>query len=161
MESIAYGGNGKDAIEYVYVTISFWITNLNMSATFEVQRRMMDTPIKITEKAATQIDNLMANAPDGAVGLRLTIKSTGCSGNSYKMEYVSADDDLSKDEKFEQNGAGVYIPKLYSWMLFGTEIDYITDELGNSRFDFINPNETGRCGCGESFTVGGALPNSG
>ncbi len=118
----------------------------------------MKTPIKITEKAAEQIGHLMSKAPDGTVGVRLTIKSTGCSGNSYKMEYVSEDDDLSKDEEFVQNGAGVYIPKLYSWMLFGTEIDYITDDLGNSRFDFINPNETGRCGCGESFTVGGALP---
>ncbi len=118
----------------------------------------MKSPIKITEAAAAQIQKLMDKAPQDTVGLRLTVNSTGCSGNSYKMEYVSGDDDLSKDEEFVQNGAGVYIPKLYSWMLFGTEIDYITDELGNSRFDFINPNETGRCGCGESFTVGGALP---
>lgn len=119
----------------------------------------METPIKITEKAAAQIDKLMGKAPEGTVGLRLTIKTTGCSGNSYKMEYVGADADISTDEKFEQNGAGVYIPKIYSWMLFGMTIDYITDELGNSRFDFINPNETGRCGCGESFTVGGKLPD--
>tara|TARA_R110002072_G_scaffold283484_1_gene447049 strand:+ start:906 stop:1271 length:366 start_codon:yes stop_codon:yes gene_type:complete len=119
---------------------------------------MMSSPIKITEAAAAQIQKLMNKAPQGTFGLRLTVKATGCSGNSYKMEYVSAEDDLSKDEKFEENQGAVYIPKLYSWMLFGTEIDYITDELGNARFDFINPNETGRCGCGESFQVGGALP---
>lgn len=119
----------------------------------------MNIPIKITEKAAGQIDGLIAKAPDNTLGLRLAIKTTGCSGNSYQMEYVATADDLSKDEKFEQNGAEIYIPKMYSWMLFGMTIDYITDELGNSRFDFINPNEISRCGCGESFTVGGELPN--
>lgn len=118
----------------------------------------METPIKITEKAAAQIGALLAKAPEGSLGVRLTVKTTGCSGNSYQMEYVNPSDDISKDEEFKQNGASIYIPKIYSWMLFGTEIDYITDELGNTRFDFINPNETGRCGCGESFQVGGDLP---
>ncbi len=110
-------------------------------------------PIKITEKAAEQIKYLLSKKPEGSPGLRLTIKTTGCSGNSYKMEYIPKGDDLSKDEKFEENGASIYIPKIYSWMLFGMTIDFITDELGNSRFDFINPNEKGRCGCGESFQV--------
>lgn len=119
----------------------------------------MNPPIKITEKAAAQINTLLAKAPEGTQGVRLTVKSTGCSGNSYKMEYVKADDPVTNDEKFTQNDASVYIPKMYSWMLFGMTIDYITDDLGNSRFDFINPNETARCGCGESFTVGGVLPN--
>ncbi|MGN7439017.1 MAG: HesB/IscA family protein [Alcanivorax sp.] len=119
---------------------------------------MTDSPIKITEKAAEHINTLMADAPDGTQGLRLTVKTTGCSGNSYKMEYVENGEKLDKDEQFEEKGASIFIPKLYSWMLFGTTIDYITDELGNERFDFINPNETGRCGCGESFHVGGGLP---
>lgn len=118
----------------------------------------MQNPIKITEKAAKQINTLMAKAPEGTTGLRLNIKATGCSGNSYKMEYAKQGDDVSKDELFEENGASIYIPKLYSWMLFGTVIDYITDELGNTRFDFVNPNEIARCGCGESFTVGGEMP---
>jgi iron-sulfur cluster assembly protein len=61
--------------------------------------------------------------------------------------------DTSGDDLIESNGAAIYVPKIYSWMLLGTTIDYITDKLGNSRFDFINPNETARCGCGESFTV--------
>ena len=119
----------------------------------------MESAIKITERAAKQINSLLENAPSEAIGLRLNIKTTGCSGNSYHMEYVSAEDDLSKDEKFEENGASIYIPKIYSWILFGTTIDYITDDLGNSRFDFINPNEVARCGCGESFQVGGKLPD--
>lgn len=113
----------------------------------------MDQPIKITPAAATQIKALLAKAPEGTQGVRLGIKTTGCSGNSYKMDYIKAGEDLSGDEKFEENGARLYIPKMTSWMLFGTTVDYVTDELGNARFDFINPNETGRCGCGESFHV--------
>mgnify|MGYP003824929701 CR=1 FL=1 len=85
------------------------------------------------------------------LGLRLSVRTTGCSGNSYAMEY--AVDGLENDDLIENNGAVIYIPKIYSWMLIGMTIDYITDELGNARFDFQNPNETGRCGCGESFHV--------
>ncbi len=121
----------------------------------------MVSPVRITKKASEQIQALLAEAPAGTVGVRLTVKATGCSGNSYKMEYVAPGDDISQDEKFEENGASIFIPKLYSWMLFGTTIDYITDALGNARFDFVNPNETGRCGCGESFHVGGDLGANG
>ena len=109
--------------------------------------------ITITEKAAEQITVLMGNAPEGSEGVRLSIKTTGCSGNSYKMDYIKAGDDISTDDVFEEHGVKLNIPKMYSWMLIGTTVDYITDELGNSRFDFINPNETARCGCGESFHV--------
>jgi iron-sulfur cluster assembly protein len=112
------------------------------------------TPIQITQNAAAQIETLLAKAPEGTLGVRLSVKATGCSGNSYKMEYIKPGDDLSTDEVFEDKSARIYIPKMYSWMLFGTTIDYMTDALGNARFDFINPNETGRCGCGESFQVG-------
>lgn len=112
---------------------------------------MMD--IKITENAAQQISNLMTKAPQGTQGLRLSIKATGCSGNSYKMEYVPAGDDGAGDDIIESEGARLSIPKMYSWMLIGMTIDYVTDALGNAKFEFINPNETGRCGCGESFQV--------
>ena len=107
--------------------------------------------IQITDSAMAQIKTLLDKAPEGATGLRLSIGATGCSGNSYKMEYAQGD--VSTDDLIEDNGAQIYIPKIYSWMLIGTTIDYITDELGNARFEFINPNETGRCGCGESFQV--------
>ncbi len=113
----------------------------------------MKDPIEITQNAADQIDKLMAKAPEDTKGLRLTVKPTGCSGNSYTMEYVKSGDDLSGDDVFNGNGATLYIPKVHSWMLFGMTVDYTVDELGNSGFVFTNPNETGRCGCGESFTV--------
>ena len=109
--------------------------------------------ITITEKAAKQIETLIGKAPEGSTGVRLSIKTTGCSGNSYKMDYIKADDDSSNDDVFEEHGVTLNIPKMYSWMLIGTTVDYIVDELGNARFDFINPNEAGRCGCGESFNV--------
>lgn len=105
----------------------------------------------ITDAAKSQIDSLLASAPEGTLGVRLSIKATGCSGNSYKMEYAA--DKTDQDDLIEHNGAQIFVPKIYSWMLIGTEVDYITDELGNSRFEFTNPNEVARCGCGESFTV--------
>jgi iron-sulfur cluster assembly protein len=109
--------------------------------------------ITITEKAAHQIRTLTAGAPAGTLGLRLSIKSTGCSGNSYKMEYVPAGDDMAGDDIIESAGVRLNIPKMYSWMLIGMTVDFVTDDLGSSKFEFINPNETGRCGCGESFHV--------
>lgn len=112
-----------------------------------------ENPIKITDKAASQIKALIQKAPEGTQGVRLNVKPTGCSGNSYAMEYIKPDDQLSGDDVFEENGAAIYIPKMHSWMLFGMTVDYIVDDLGNARFDFANPNESGRCGCGESFHV--------
>ncbi len=110
-------------------------------------------PITFTQKAADHLQLLLGQAPEGTQGIRLAIKQTGCSGHSYHMEYIKPEDDLSKDEPFESKGATLYIPKMHSWMLFGMNIDYIVDDLGNERFDFSNPNESGRCGCGESFHV--------
>ena len=111
---------------------------------------MTTEPVHITDKAVEQIIAKTA-LNSAAVGVRLTVKATGCSGNSYQMEHV-LEEALDKDDKFEKNGAVLYIPKIYSWMLFGTEIDYEEGDLA-SGFVFTNPNEAGRCGCGESFTV--------
>ena len=141
MGSLHDGGDCKDAIEYVYVRI--WYNDF----------MEMMTPIQITENAAEQIQKLLQDAPEGSPGVRLSIKATGCSGNSYKMEYVESGDDLVKDDVFEQHGAQLHVPKIYSWMLFGTIVDYRVDEVGNARFMFENPNEVSRCGCGESFMV--------
>jgi len=69
------------------------------------------------------------------------------------MEYIAPGEDLSGDDVFEQAGTKLYIPKVHSWMLFGMTVDYGVDELGSARFEFSNPNESGRCGCGESFHV--------
>ncbi|MGZ9097714.1 MAG: HesB/IscA family protein [Micavibrio sp.] len=110
--------------------------------------------ITITENGVRAIREKTA-LKDGAVGLRLNIKSTGCSGNSYKMEHVMVED-LKADDKFEKDGAVFYVPKMHSWMLAGMVIDFEEDKM-KSRFIFSNPNEAGRCGCGESFTVDQSL----
>lgn len=113
----------------------------------------MNQPITITDKAAQQIQSLLKNAPAGTQGVRLNVKPTGCSGNSYKMEYIGADENMLGDDVFASGDTKLYIPKMHSWMLFGMTVDYGSDDLGNARFEFSNPNETGRCGCGESFQV--------
>ncbi len=110
-------------------------------------------PITITDKAAQQIEALLTKAPEGTQGVRLNVKPTGCSGNSYQMEYIKPGDNLAGDDVFEAGGVSLYIPKVHSWMLFGMAVDYTVDELGSTKFQFTNPNETSRCGCGESFHV--------
>lgn len=135
MGPIENGRNGKVTIEYVHVTGAIKM-------------------ITITQNGADAIREKTA-LKDGAVGLRLNIKSTGCSGNSYKMEHVMAED-LKVDDKFEQDGAVLYVPKMHSWMLAGMVVDYAQDKM-QSGFTFSNPNEASRCGCGESFTVNPSL----
>lgn len=136
MGSVENGGDCETATEYVYVRFSM---------------------ITITEDGAKAIREKTA-LKDGAVGLRLNIKTTGCSGNSYKMEHVLAED-LKADDRFEQDGAVLYVPKMHSWMLAGMVIGFERDRLGQEQFTFNNPNEAGRCGCGESFTVNPDLKN--
>lgn len=83
--------------------------------------------------------------------LRLDIGATGCSGNSYNMSKVDAPEDSDDVIEFE-DGVKLAIPKMKSWMLIGTHIDYEETDLA-AEFTFQNPNEKGRCGCGESFTL--------
>jgi len=107
-------------------------------------------PIKITDEAAKAIAEKTA-LKEGAKGLRLSIKTTGCSGYSYQMEHAM-EENLAADDKLEVDGAVLYIPKISSWMLFGMEIGYENTKM-SSGFTFTNPNESGRCGCGESFSI--------
>lgn len=113
----------------------------------------MDQPIAMTAAAAAAIRDRIAQGPPGTRALRLNVRTTGCSGNRYDMEYVRDSEAPDQDDVFERDGARLYVPKIQSWMLFGTMVDYVADELGNERFEFSNPNEKGRCGCGESFNV--------
>lgn len=112
--------------------------------------------ITITQNGVAAIKEKVA-AKDGALGLRLNVKTTGCSGNSYKMEYAT-EENLKMDDKFEQDGAVLYVPKMFSWMLAGMSIDFARDKMSEG-FTFSNPNEVSRCGCGESFQVDPNLKN--
>lgn len=104
--------------------------------------------ITITDYAAEELKKRTALA-EGAIGIRLSVKATGCSGNSYQMEHVF--EESPADDKFEHNGAVLYVPKT-AWMLAGTEIDF-KEERFESGFVYNNPNAEGACGCGESFMV--------
>jgi len=105
--------------------------------------------VSLTDRAAGHVQRYIAKRGKG-VGLRLGVRTTGCSGLAYKLEF--ADDVRPEDHRFESNGVTVLIdPKSLAY-LEGTELDYVKEGL-NEGFKFNNPNEKDRCGCGESFNV--------
>ncbi len=105
--------------------------------------------ITVTQAAADRINDFLANRGKG-VGLRLGVKTTGCSGMAYVIEFV---DELNpEDEVFEDHGVKVVVDRKSLVYIDGTELDFAREGL-NEGFQFNNPNEQAQCGCGESFTV--------
>jgi iron-sulfur cluster assembly protein len=105
--------------------------------------------ISLTEAAAKHVQDFLANRGSG-VGLRLGVRTTGCSGMAYVLEF--ADEINSDDTVFEDHGIKVVVDPKSLVYLDGTELDYTKEGL-NEGFKFNNPNVKGECGCGESFTV--------
>ena len=106
--------------------------------------------IKLSQNAAERIKEIMSKAEDKTIGVRVGVKSGGCAGMSYIMEYAKELRD--NEEVIEDKGVKVFIDPKAIMYLLGTEMDYKTDKF-SSQFVFKNPNETERCGCGESFKV--------
>lgn len=105
--------------------------------------------ITLTEAAATRVQKFLTNRGKG-IGLRLGVKTSGCSGMAYTLEFV--DEVGADDVTFQSHGVTILLdPKSLSY-LDGTELDYTKEGL-NEGFKFNNPNVKGECGCGESFTV--------
>jgi len=105
--------------------------------------------IKVSDSAAQRAQSFLENRGSG-LGLRLGVKTTGCSGLAYVIEFV---DELNfDDEVFEDNGVKIIIDGKSLAYLDGTELDFAKDGL-NEGFEFKNPNANGECGCGESFNV--------
>lgn len=105
--------------------------------------------VTLTEAAAQHVQKSLAKRGKG-VGVRLGVKTTGCSGMAYQLEYVDAL--ASEDMVFDQHGVKLMVdPKSLAY-LDGTELDYVREGLQEG-FKFNNPNERNRCGCGESFRV--------
>ena len=104
----------------------------------------------LTEAAADRIRALLAKRRKPAVGIRVGVRSRGCSGLTYTLEY--ADEKGKFDEIVEDKGVTVLIDPKASMFIFGTEMDFVEDKL-QSGFVFRNPTEKCRCGCGESFHV--------
>ena len=111
---------------------------------------MSQQVIKLSDNAANRIKEIMSKAESSAIGVRVGVKSGGCAGMSYMMEY--AKEAKKNEEVIEDKGVKVFIESNAIMYLLGTEMDYKTDKF-SSQFVFKNPNETERCGCGESFKV--------
>ena len=107
--------------------------------------------VNITAKAAAQVKKHLSKADKGTLGIRLFIRDgKGCGGSEYAMEYVSSAP--PSHDRVERDGAIIFIPIQDSLRFFKMEIDYGADEIGNEKFIFNNPNEKGKCGCGESVS---------
>ena len=105
---------------------------------------------KLTDAAADRVKHLIDEQEKSEAVLRISVRTQGCSGLAYSMEY--ADAPLPMDELVEDKGVKICVDPLATMYLAGTEMDYVEDKL-TSGFVFNNPNEKGRCGCGESFHV--------
>jgi len=106
--------------------------------------------ITLSDRAAERVKEIMANTKESILGVRIGVASGGCAGMSYVMEY--AKNTNPNDEIIEDKGVKVLIDPKAIMYLLGTEMDYKKEEL-SSTFVFKNPNETERCGCGESFKI--------
>ena len=110
----------------------------------------MNQIIKLSNSAAKRIKEIMSGAESDSLGVRVAVKSGGCAGMSYVMEYAKAVN--PNDEVIEDKGVKVFVDAAAVMYLLGTEMDFKKEEFSSS-FVFNNPNETERCGCGESFKV--------
>ena len=111
---------------------------------------MSNQIIKISDNAVNKIKEIMFAADSSTIGVRVGVKSGGCAGLSYVMEYAT--DIKPNEEVVEEKGVKVLIDPKAIMYLLGTEMDYKKEKF-SSQFVFKNPNETERCGCGESFKV--------
>jgi iron-sulfur cluster assembly protein len=105
--------------------------------------------VSLTENAATHVAGYLESRGKG-LGIRLMVKTTGCSGLMYVLEPV--DEVQTEDLKFTSQGVDVFVDPKSLVYVDGTEMDYVKQGL-NEGFEFKNPNVQGECGCGESFTV--------
>lgn len=105
--------------------------------------------ISLTQAAARHVSDFIANRGKGE-GIRLAVKTSGCSGLAYVLEFVDNVD--ASDEVFEAHGVKVFVDPKSLVYLDGMEMDFVKEGL-NEGFKFTNPNQKGECGCGESFTV--------
>ena len=117
---------------------------------------MMFDPSKpiltLTDKAKTHVKTLMSKADSDAMGLRVGIKTAGCSGLQYVVEFATEKKPF--EDVIEQDGVAIFIDPSAVMFLVGSEMDWVEEKF-SSRFEFNNPNEAARCGCGESLTIEG------
>lgn len=106
--------------------------------------------LNLTPAAEARIAALMANAPEGAIGVKLSTPRRGCSGLAYSVDYVS--EAKAFDERIDTPGGTLFVDGGSILYLIGSKMDWVEDDFA-AGFTFQNPNAKGACGCGESFTV--------
>jgi iron-sulfur cluster assembly protein len=116
----------------------------------ESKLRARPAAITLTSTAQDRIAELMAKAPEGAIGVKLSTPRRGCSGLAYSVDYVTQENPL--DEKIATPAGAFYVDGASILYLIGSVMDWREDDFA-AGFVFDNPNATGSCGCGESFTV--------
>ena len=116
----------------------------------EVNIRARPAPVTLTEAALARVAELMARAPEGTIGVKLSTPRRGCSGLAYSVDYVTEEN--SFDEKIETAGGTFYVDGASILYLIGSVMDWREDDFA-AGFVFDNPNAKGACGCGESVTV--------
>jgi iron-sulfur cluster assembly protein len=116
------------------------------------QSKVRERPaaVTLTPAAEARVAALMATAPEGAIGVKLSTPRRGCSGLAYSVDYVSAE--AAFDEKIGTPGGAFYIDGASVLYLVGSTMDWVEDDF-TAGFVFANPNAKGACGCGESFMV--------
>jgi len=112
--------------------------------------RARPTALFLTATAEARIASLMKDAPEGAIGVKLSTPRRGCSGLAYSVDYISSANPL--DEKIATPGGDLYVDGASLLYLIGSRMDWVEDDF-TAGFVFQNPNAKGTCGCGESFTV--------
>ena len=106
--------------------------------------------LSLTPAAVGRVRQLLDSRGGAAPGIRIGVRTAGCSGRTYTIDFV--DEIKAGDEVIEAEGVKVVVDPAAVMYLVGTEMDFVQDKLG-AAFKFTNPNEASRCGCGESFTV--------
>ena len=106
--------------------------------------------VTLTDAAAFHVRQLMDQAENNVIGVRIGVKTAGCSGMQYDVQFATEQKPF--EDKVEQNGVTVFIDPTAVMFLIGSEMDWQEDKF-SARFVFNNPNEIARCGCGESFSV--------
>jgi iron-sulfur cluster assembly protein len=113
-------------------------------------RRERPKAVRLTDAAATRIQEIMSASDGKYQGVRVGVVNGGCAGMSYTMDY--AEEVKPLDEVVEDKGVKIYIEPKAILFLIGTEMDFVREKLG-ARFVFNNPNQTAACGCGESVSI--------
>lgn len=126
--------------------------------------RMASAPaaLRITERAAKEIKQLLETKSDSSqtiIGVRLGVRTRGCNGYSYTMNFLSEKEVIVTDERISEHGVEVFVDNRALFHVIGSTMDFESDHL-KSEFTFHNPNVTSMCGCGESFSTSQTPPTS-